>query len=202
MIVLVGNTKGGVGKTTLAVQIALYKAMAQPRVWFIDGDRQASGADALGSRGDALTVSRIVDGQQLVHEVGYAGNVEGDVVIDVGGRDTSALRGALTVADLVLVPFLPSTLDLWALEDMKSLCSAAGARRVLAVANGADVYGTADAVAAVERIGLPVAKSVLGRRRAFATATGEGLCVWETPSRHRNKLACQELDRLVKEIWS
>lgn len=48
MIVLVGNTKGGVGKTTLAVQIALRRAMQGSRVWFIDGDRQGSGnrADA------------------------------------------------------------------------------------------------------------------------------------------------------------
>jgi len=52
--VLVGNTKGGVGKTTLAVQIALRRAMQGSRVWFIDGDRQGSGADAVMAREQAV----------------------------------------------------------------------------------------------------------------------------------------------------
>ncbi|RZT91079.1 CobQ/CobB/MinD/ParA family nucleotide binding protein, partial [Advenella incenata] len=40
MIVAIANTKGGVGKTTLAVQIAIARARAGRDVWLIDGDRQ------------------------------------------------------------------------------------------------------------------------------------------------------------------
>jgi cellulose biosynthesis protein BcsQ len=32
-----------------------------------------------------------------------------EIVIDVGGRDTGSLRAALTVADMILIPFQPRT---------------------------------------------------------------------------------------------
>jgi hypothetical protein len=37
-----------------------------------------------------------------------------EIVIDVGGRDTSSLRAALTVSDAILIPFQPRSVDLWA----------------------------------------------------------------------------------------
>jgi chromosome partitioning protein len=42
MIVTVGNTKGGVGKTTLAFQLALARALSGRDVLLVDGDRQGS----------------------------------------------------------------------------------------------------------------------------------------------------------------
>ena len=50
MIITVGNTKGGVGKTTLAVQIAIARALAGRDVWLIDGDRQGTAAAAIAAR--------------------------------------------------------------------------------------------------------------------------------------------------------
>jgi hypothetical protein len=81
VIVTVGNTKGGVGKTTLAVQLALARALAGRDVLVVDGDRQAGKYD--------------------------------DVMIDAGGRDSTALRAALSLSDLLIVPFLPRSVDVW-----------------------------------------------------------------------------------------
>ena len=53
MILTVGNTKGGVGKTTLAVQLAISRAMAGRDVWLIDGDRQGTAAAAIAARSEA-----------------------------------------------------------------------------------------------------------------------------------------------------
>ncbi len=47
MIVTVGNTKGGVGKTTLALNLALARALAGRDVWLIDGDRQGTAQTAM-----------------------------------------------------------------------------------------------------------------------------------------------------------
>src|SRR5215510_4220782 len=39
-----------------------------------------------------------------------------DIVIDVGGRDTASQRAALAVADILLVPFAPTSVDLWTVD--------------------------------------------------------------------------------------
>ena len=53
MIITIGNTKGGVGKTTLAVNLAIARALAGRDVWLIDGDRQGTAQTAISIR--ALT---------------------------------------------------------------------------------------------------------------------------------------------------
>ena len=53
MILTVGNTKGGVGKTTLAVNIAIARALAGRDVWLVDADRQGTAQMAISIRADA-----------------------------------------------------------------------------------------------------------------------------------------------------
>ena len=43
------------------------------------------------------------------------------IIIDTGGRDTSSQRAALTVADTLIVPFVPRSFDLWTIEKVGSL---------------------------------------------------------------------------------
>ena len=44
-----------------------------------------------------------------------------DIIIDTGGRDTTSQRAALTVSDILLAPFQPSSFDLWSLEQTELL---------------------------------------------------------------------------------
>ena len=53
MIYTVGNTKGGVGKTTLAVNLAIARALVGRDVWLIDGDRQGTAQTAISIRADS-----------------------------------------------------------------------------------------------------------------------------------------------------
>jgi len=53
MIITIGNTKGGVGKTTLAVNVAIARALAGREVWLIDGDRQGTAQTAISIRSDS-----------------------------------------------------------------------------------------------------------------------------------------------------
>ena len=50
-IITVGAIKGGVGKTTLALNIAIARAMAGRDVWLIDSERQDRASTALTIRG-------------------------------------------------------------------------------------------------------------------------------------------------------
>ena len=53
MIITIGNTKGGVGKTTLAVNLAIARALAGRDMWLIDGDRQGTAQTAISIRAAA-----------------------------------------------------------------------------------------------------------------------------------------------------
>ena len=65
-----------------------------------------------------------------------------DIIIDAGGRDSTALRAALTLSDVLLVPFAPRSFDVWALDDMAVLVdeqrSVRDGLRAFAVLNLAD----------------------------------------------------------------
>ena len=68
MIIAVANTKGGTGKTTTAVQLALYRQSLGHEVWLVDGDEQQSALTAVSIRSEngvkpALACSAYSDGK-------------------------------------------------------------------------------------------------------------------------------------------
>lgn len=131
-IIAVLNTKGGVGKTTTALNLAVGRALQGRNVLAVDCDRQGSLLTALTNRGDRepiVTVAQYVGGQALRQQVQRAVAQYDDIVIDAGGRDNTALRAALLLADKVIIPFLPRSFDVWALDDMNALLSEARAIR-------------------------------------------------------------------------
>ena len=103
------NTKGGVGKTTLAFLISVARARAGRDVWLVDADPQGSASTAAtvradGGREPVLACSAYPDARALGIQLRRQASKFEDVVIDVGGRDTEALRVALVLADTVLIP--------------------------------------------------------------------------------------------------
>lgn len=205
-IVAVLNTKGGVSKTTTALNLVIAQAMAGRDVLAIDGDRQGSLIAALANRGDAtpaISVAHYPDGKILRQQVVLARGRYQDIVIDAGGRDSSALRAAVNVADLVLIPFLPRSFDVWALGDMAELLAEARAvRDVRAVAflAVADHQGkdNAEAAGAVPE-GIEYLSAPVGRRKAIADAAGRGRGIIEEPN--RDPKAAEEMRRLVTAIF-
>ncbi len=213
MIVTVGNTKGGVGKTTLAVQIALSRALAGRDVWLIDGDRQGTSQTAVALRAEAnrkpsLACAQYPDGPILRAQVQQQGRKFDDIIIDAGGRDSTALRAALVLSDVLLVPFQPRSVDVWALADISALVEEArsvrDSLRAYAVINCADP-GTAssdnaDAAAALaDYPQFTHLDAPIRRRKAFANAVGQGLAVEEVAP--RDAKACDELTTLVNTLF-
>jgi len=68
-----------------------------------------------------------------------------DIIIDAGGRDSTALRAALTLSDVLVIPFQPRSFDLWAMQDVLNLVNEANSMRdglkVYAVLDQADSQG-------------------------------------------------------------
>lgn len=201
MILTVGNTKGGVGKSTLALNLAIAGSIEGRHVWLVDGDRQGTTTTAMAFRSQAghlplIESTALPDGTTLHAEVIRRRSEFDDVVIDAGGRDSTALRAALVLSDVLLVPFAPRSLDLWALQDVAMLIDEARAinpgLRALAVLNGADVAGTDNEDAAQALTCYPQLTYVptpVRRRKSFANAAGMGLSVLEAKPKDAKAIA-------------
>jgi chromosome partitioning protein len=123
------------------------------------------------------------------------------VVIDVGGRDTTTQRAALTTANIVLLPTPPRGPDVWTLDKVAALIEEVRAvnptLRAWAFLNRADPIGRDNDDAAriiAETPGIELIEARLGNRKAFPAAHTQGLAVTEmTPS---DPKAIGELDQL------
>ena len=213
MILTVGNTKGGVGKTTLALNIAIALALQGRDVWLIDGDRQGTAQTAVSIRAEAgqtpgIACSTYPDGPTLRAQVQQQARKFDDIVIDAGGRDSTALRAALVLSDVLLVPLQPRSYDVWALQDIAALIddarSVRDGLRALAVLNLADPGERATdndeaATAVAEHPQLEYLPTPLRRRKAFANAAGAGLSVLE--AKPGDAKAAAEMIALVDALF-
>jgi chromosome partitioning protein len=213
MIVTIGNTKGGVGKTTIAVNLTIARALAGRDVWLIDGDRQGTAQTAISIRADAghspgIACATYPDGPTLRAQVQQQGGKFDDIIIDAGGRDSTALRAALVLSDVLLVPFQPRSYDVWALNDIAALVDEARSvrdgLRAYAVLNCADAgeHSTDNTEAAAAVADVPQFEYLpapLRRRKAFANAAGAGLSVLEI--KPQDAKASDELKALVSALF-
>jgi chromosome partitioning protein len=211
MIITIGNTKGGVGKTTLALNLAIARALAGKEVWLIDGDRQGTAQTALTIRTEAnrtpvIACAQYAEGSTLRGQLMKMAPKFDDVVIDAGGRDSTALRAALVLSDLLIVPFAPRSLDVWALSDICTLIDDARSVRdglkAVAVLNNADPNGqdNADAIAALADFPqLEYLPTPIRRRKPVANAAGQGLSVLEAVP--KDSKASEEMNAFVNAVY-
>lgn len=206
-IVAILNTKGGAGKTTTALNLALGRALEGRDVLAVDGDRQGTLLAALGNRGarlPAVAVAQYVDGQTMRQQVLLAAKRYSDIIIDCGGgTDSSVMRAAMILADLVVIPFQPRSYDLWALDDMTALLADARAvkdLRAVACLALADARGQDNAAAAAALpAGLEYLPCPVGRRKAIADLGSQGLSVLEFP--RKDEKAAAEIRALLTAVF-
>ena len=210
MILVVGNTKGGVGKTTLAVNLAVARALAGRDLLLVDGDEQGTALTFTQLRteglGEAGYTAVSLTGAALRSQVRQLAPKYDDIIIDVGGRDTGSLRAAITVADTLLVPVQPRSFDVWALDQVATLVAEAReineGLRAVAILNGADPQG-GDNEAALQMIrdieGIEVLPTSIVRRKAFPNAAAEGRGVLEQSP--RDAKAVDELTALINAVF-
>jgi chromosome partitioning protein len=191
MIVVCGGIKGGSGKTTLATNLAVIRAAAGHDVLLVDADDQETASDFTIQRnaqtGDKAGYSSCRLGDEAVRtEINRAKAKYEDIIVDTGGRDTRSQRAALVVADVLLVPFVPRSFDIWTVEKVGVLVEDVRALnpdlRAYVFLNRADASGQendeAQAILA-EAASLTFLDTVLGYRKAFGKAAAQGMAVTE-----------------------
>lgn len=204
MIIGVLNQKGGVGKTTLSVNIAAALAHSGARVLLIDADPQGSSLDWSAAREGDPIFSVVGLPRASVHkEIGQVGQGYDHIIIDGPPRVTDLARSAIMASDLVLIPVQPSPYDVWAADEVVKLIQEATVykenlksafvvnRKIANTAIGRDV---GEALAAYE---MPILTSTVTQRVIYAEAAAQGKAVFEIDTVGP---AAAEIAALVAEI--
>lgn len=219
MILLVANTKGGVGKSTLAINLAVERARygAAPDVPYlkdvlvVDGDRQETALMALSRRAadgmePDVRVTALAEATAMRTQAPRLGADYDDVIIDAGGRDNPTVRAAALIADVLLIPVAPSVFDLWEVEEMARLIEEAQdfnpALKAAVVLTKVPPQGN-DADLAAEALSqydqFVVLDERIGQRVIFGRAAASGQAVTEASP--ADPKAVTELQALVPAIW-
>ena len=114
--ILVASSKGGVGKTTLVTNLAAHDADKGKRTVIVDADRQGSSRRWCEKRAGMDNAVLPVDGTRSGWNLGIPGDAQRVIIDSPAGATAAELKPFLDEADAVLVPVLPSAIDLEATE--------------------------------------------------------------------------------------
>ncbi len=213
MIIICGGIKGGGGKTTTAINLAIMRGLVGGDVLLVDADSIDNGnaSDFSAIRDDTVKSKHYtaikLDGKAIAKELPTLAQKFDDIIIDVGGHDSISQRASLTVADLLLVPVFPSSFDTWVIESINTLVAEATLinpkLKAYCFLSRADTSGTQNQDTAkiliedypeIEYIDCP-----LKNRKVYRNASSQGLGIVEF--KPKDQKAIEELKALYQTVF-
>jgi chromosome partitioning protein len=196
-ISLVGQ-KGGTGKTTAALGLAVQAARSGYAVAVIDLDPQATAANWKDRRAEENPAVVSAQASRLRQTMDAAKTAEVDFVfVDTAGRNDDSALNALRMSDLALIPTRPNMVEIETLGAVNDLLRLAGSPPAFVLLNGIHPSATKQADEARETIqrvfGLKSCPTHLCHRSAYADAPTTGRAPQELDSDGK---AAAELERL------
>lgn len=202
MITAFLNKKGGVGKTTLSIHTSAELARSGRRVLLIDADPQGS-ALAWSTLREQPAFTVVGMAKATIHkEIELITKDYDDIVIDAPPRIAELGRSILLASDVVVIPLLPSQLDVWAAAESVDLVREAQVfkpnlkaflainRKIVNTAIGRDVRD------ALKELEVPILKTDISQRVAFAESAASG----ETVLLDQRTKAAKEIKKFVNEL--
>jgi len=213
-IIAVANSKGGVGKTTLCRNLALACKLNDETVLALDCDPQKSMQNFFSQRAerlDAIDIDCDVKSEalNLKRYIQHKTESFDRVIVDVGGRDSGALRQVLLAAEAVIIPTTTGQESTDALEQMMEVLEdVRGVNESLQAfllinMVPSDVHDTTASVTAeglkelYENANTTVLNSQIKQRKAWLQSAYGGFAIWEIP---RGEKAAEEFNKVIDEL--
>ena len=205
MIIAIANSKGGVGKSTVAVHLAAWLFEQGHRVTLADCDTQQSSSEWIREAAPEVNAVRLDNPDEILNELPILNQNANFVVADGPGSQTETSRALLLRADLAIVPCKASMLEVRALAKATEVLRQAqdiraGKPQAVIVLSmvGRNYRLTKDMKEAAAALDLPLASTPLILRQVYADAPGQGAVVWRLGARGGE--AADEVCRLFREI--
>ncbi len=211
MIVLFGHQKGGVGKSTVAINVAYHLQKKYKDLTLLDLDSQNSAIlfNQLRISENRPTIKCVkendINFSSFINE--YSDNKENLLIIDSGGYDSDVNRAALIKADIIITPVGISQIEIFGLQRfrkiLKEASSALGVKvKTNVLLNNVDSRSKNKLKDLREYIKdnhkyFNLLESTIHTRADFKNSYGEGLTVKEF---NKKGAAAQEIKDLSKEI--
>ena len=190
--------KGGSGKTTIALGLAVAAVKAGETVVVIDLDPQTNATNWKDRRAEENPIVLSVQPSRLRQTVESARLNGADlVIVDTPGKNESAAIEAARVANMVFIPTRPDVFDMETLPTVRNLLRAAGDPRAFIIYNCLHPQGSKIAeelkALTVDHAGIPACPVHLTQRASYSDAQAQGKCPQEIEPEGK---AAAELERL------
>lgn len=209
-IIAVSNQKGGVGKSNISLHLAASLGLRRYKTLLIDADIQGTVTRVVSNAPDAKPFPAAVVGlshaQESIHREIRKFVADYDfIVIDCPpSAESKITQSALLIADLVLVPMIPSPEDAWAAVGIKRLIEHASvvneALQARIVPSMCDTRArlAREMLEYLDTFGIPLSSSRIGHRTAYKECklTGQTVHAFGKAA----AIAIKEVEDLTDEI--